>query len=230
MTDAHARIRSSLHAPAGQERAYQPGMGRDWLLPLYDPLSRLLRLPSAHRRLIDQAAPRPNDRVLEIGCGTANLALLVKQQHPGTDVAGLDPDPTALARAARKARRAGLAVRLDRGFAGALPYPDASFDRVLSAFMFHHLDLPEKQRALREVARVLRPGGTLHLLDFGGSPDPSDGFLARMPHHPRHVHDNAGDRIPALMREAGLADPVETGHRVTVIGRCTFFRASRPAP
>jgi ubiquinone/menaquinone biosynthesis C-methylase UbiE len=137
----------------------------------------------------------------------------------------MDPDPRALARAARKARRAGVAVRFDRGFAGALPYPDASFDRVLSSFMFHHLDLAEKQRALREVVRVLRPGGSLHLLDFGGSQDLSDGIAARIAHHNRHLQDNLGDRIPTLMREAGLADPRETGHRVTVIGRYTFFRA-----
>jgi ubiquinone/menaquinone biosynthesis C-methylase UbiE len=227
MNHKHASIRSARHAPTGPELSYLPGMGRDWLLPLYDPITRLLRLRSAHRRLSDQAALRPNDRVLEIGCGTANLALLVKQRHPSTEVVGLDPDPKALARAARKARRGRFDVRFNRGFAGALPYPDASFDRVLSAFMFHHLELPEKQRALREVARVLRPGGTLHLLDFGGRRDPSDGLLTRIAHHNRHLQDNLGDRIPTLMGEAGLADPVETGHRVTVVGRYTFYRATR---
>jgi N-acetyl-1-D-myo-inositol-2-amino-2-deoxy-alpha-D-glucopyranoside deacetylase len=60
-------------------------------------------------------------------------------------------DPRALARARRKAGRKALPVQLDRGFAQELPYPDASFDRVLSAFMFHHLGPDEKEETLGEV-------------------------------------------------------------------------------
>jgi ubiquinone/menaquinone biosynthesis C-methylase UbiE len=87
-------------------------------------------------------------------------------------VVGLDPDPKALAIAKRKAQRAGLAIQLDQGFSDGLPYPDASFDRVFSSLMFHHLKAEEKAATLREVRRVLRPGGSLHLLDFG----PPSGF------------------------------------------------------
>jgi ubiquinone/menaquinone biosynthesis C-methylase UbiE len=120
-------------------------------------------------------------------------------------------------------------VGLDCGFAEELPYPDASFDRVLSAFMFHHLEPDGRRRALREVRRVLRPGGALHLLDFGGRFDPSDGLMARLAHRSTRLAENFGERIPALMREAGLAGAAETGHRVTHIGRHTFWSASRPA-
>ena len=123
-----------------QQRRYLPGMGFDWLLPLYDPFTRLLGIQAAHQRLAEQAELESARRVLEIGCGTGNLALLVKRGRPQLEVVGLDPDAKALARADRKARRAGLSLELDRGFADELPYPDASFDRVLSAFMFHHLD------------------------------------------------------------------------------------------
>src|SRR5204863_7930373 len=101
------------------QETYLPGMGRDWLLPLYDPLTRMLGMAGAHGRLVDQADLRAGQRVLEIGCGTGNLALLAKRRHAGVDVIGLDPDAKALARAARKARRRGLAVQFDRGFAGA---------------------------------------------------------------------------------------------------------------
>ena len=156
MTDHAARVPAAPGArtPSESGKRYLPGMGRDWLLPLYDPLTRALGIPAAHRRLVDQADPRPGQRVLEIGCGTGNLALLLKRLRPEVHIVGLDPDAKALARARRKAARRALAVQMDRGFAEELPYPDASFERVLSAFMFHHLDPADKRRALCEVTRT----------------------------------------------------------------------------
>ena len=214
----------------GRGDHYLPGMGHDRLLPLYDPLCRLLRISRVHRPLVDQAGIRPGQRVLEIGCGTGNLALLVGRLQPGAEVVGLDPDPKALARARRKAERRSLPVRFDRGFAQELPYADASFDRVLSALMFHHLGPDEQERALREVRRVLEPGGSLHLVDFGGARERSDGLMARLSHRSPLLQGNFGGRIPALMREAGLADPSEVAHRVSrVMGRLTYYRAVAPA-
>jgi ubiquinone/menaquinone biosynthesis C-methylase UbiE len=149
-------------------RPFVPGMGVDWLLPLYDPFIRLLRLDGTRLHLLVQAELEPGHRILDIGCGTGSLAVLAKQRFPDVDIVGVDPDERALARARRKALRAGMEVRFDRGFADALDYPDASFDRVFSSFMFHHLAREEKEAALRAVRRVLKPGGSLHLLDFGG--------------------------------------------------------------
>jgi len=213
----------------GHDKTYLPGTGHERLLPLYDPLCRLLGMPKVHRPLVDQAGIRPGQRVLEIGCGTGNLALLVKRLYPEAEVLGLDPDAKALARARRKCERRGLDVRLDRGFAEELSYPDGSFDRVLSAFMFHHLGPDEKAAMLRETQRVLRPGGSLHLVDFGGEKTSSDGFVARLSHRNGLLRDNFGGRIPTLMREAGLADPTEVDHRVgRVLGRVTYYRALAP--
>ena len=208
-------------------RRYLSAIRYDWLLPLYDPFTRLLGAPAAHRLLADQADLRSGQRVLEIGCGTGNLLLLVKRRHPDATVVGLDPDPKALARARRKAKRAGLSVRLDRGFADELPYPDGSVDRVLSAFMFHHLEPGDRRSALREVRRVLAPGGSLHLLDLGGGAAPSHRPLSRLAHHGGRLQDNASDRIVTLMWDAGLANPRETDHRVTRFGRYTCYRADR---
>jgi ubiquinone/menaquinone biosynthesis C-methylase UbiE len=208
-------------------RRYLPGMGRDWLLPLYDPFTRLIGIESAHRKLAEQAALESAERVLEIGCGTANLALLVKRMRPQLDVVGLDPDPKALARAARKARRAALPLELDRGFADELPYPDCSFDRVLSSLMFHHLEADLRAASLRQVLRVLRPAGSLHLMDFGGESHHLHG-LARLARRSRTLKDNWDDRIPTLMREAGFVDAAETGHLTKHVGRLTYYRATRP--
>lgn len=208
------------------DRRYLPGMGLGWLLPLYDPLTRLMGMESVHRRLADQAELDSAQRVLEIGCGTGNLALMVKQRHPQLEVAGMDPDARALARAARKSRRVRLELQLDRGFADELPYIDASFDRVLSALMFHHLDPTLRVATLREVLRVLRPGGSLHLVDFGGDSHHLHG-LARLARRSHKLDDNWGDRIPTLMREAGLSDPAEVARVSKHAGQLTYYRATR---
>ena len=210
-------------------KSYIPGLGHDRLLFLYDPVQKLLGVASAHRPLVDQADIRPDQRVLEIGCGTGNLAILIKRLHPGAEVVGIDPDPKALARARRKAEREALPLQLDLGFAQELPYPDGSFDRVFSAFMFHHLKPDGKEKTLQEVRRVLKPGGSLHLLDLGGATVRSDGVMARLQQRSELLRDNFGDRIPTLMREAGFADPMEVAHRVMIfVGRVTYYRASVP--
>jgi ubiquinone/menaquinone biosynthesis C-methylase UbiE len=210
------------------QKTYLPGMGHNWLLPLYDPLQKLLGFEPIHRQLIEQADIRPKHRVIEIGCGTGNLSIsiLIKRLHPQADVVGLDPDPKALARARRKAEREAISVQLDRGFAEELPYPDASFDRVFSAFMYHHLEPDEKEKTLHEARRVLKPSGSLHLLDFGGAKARSDGFIARLLHRSELLRDNFRDRIPTFMREAGFADRTEVAHQITIFGRVTYYRAT----
>ncbi|HUG86243.1 MAG TPA: class I SAM-dependent methyltransferase [Euzebya sp.] len=218
-----------MHAGHQQTAAFVPGMGKTWLLPFYDTLTRIMGVTGLHRRLVGQAAPQSGDRVLEIGCGTGNLTVLVARLHPDTEVVGLDPDEAALRRAQRKSSRRGLVTTWDRGFAQDLPYPDGSFDLVLSSLMLHHLDDEQQQQALREVRRVLVPGGTLHLMDFGGAEVEADGLLARVTHrHPR-LEGNFGDGILSRLAEAGLVEPTEVSHVVRrVMGRIAFYRAAAP--
>jgi SAM-dependent methyltransferase len=206
-------------------RTFIPAAGYDWLLPLYDPFQKLFG-GWAYQQLVDQTDLHPGQRVLEIGCGTGNVTVLVKRLHPQVEVVGLDPDPKALDRARRKFANAALSVQLDRGFSDVLPYHDGSFDRVISSFMFHHLSEEEKTKTLGEIRRVLKPGGSLHLLDFGGTTERPQGFLARLLDHSAHVRGNAGDRIPALMRDTGFADAAEVAHRMTIFGRVAFNRGS----
>jgi ubiquinone/menaquinone biosynthesis C-methylase UbiE len=220
----------------GAQRTYLPAFDHEWLLPLYDLVTQWLGVESAHRQLLDQADIQPGHRVLEIGCGTANLAILAKRLHPKADIIGLDPDPKALARSRRKAERKALSIQLDRGFSDVLPYPDGSFDRVLSALMFHHLlSLDDKIKTLCEVRRVLRPGGSLHLLDLAGGMPTSGGRLARLLHRnhlhrTEHVQNHSGEpSLPTLMGEAGFEGPAEVAHRfLTTGGRVAYYQAFAP--
>lgn len=169
--------------------------------------------------------------MLEIGCGTGNLAILARRLYPAAEVIGTDPDLKALARARRKAARAGLQVAFEPAYADALPFPDASFDRVLSALMLHHLPRGVKLPALREIQRVLQPGGSLHLADFdhGDQARGLHGFLASLLHGRRGPSPQSA--VLSLMREAGFADPREVARVASVLGRVSYFRAARvPRP
>jgi ubiquinone/menaquinone biosynthesis C-methylase UbiE len=209
-------------------RTYLPAAGHDWSLPLYDPLVKLLGGDAARAALLDQAALRPGHRVLDIGCGTGSLAVLMKRQHPDIEVVGLDPDPRALARARRKAQRAAVSIQLDQGFSDELPYAESSFDRVFSSFMLHHLEAAEKATTLREVRRVLKPGATFHLLDFATPDSNSAGRVARLLHSSHRLKDNSDERILGLLRQAGLSDPKRVADRALLVGHIAYYQASVP--
>ncbi len=211
-----------------QPRSFIPAAGHDWLLPLYDPLTRVLGGDRLKRPLVEQAALTPGLRALDIGCGTGSLTLLLTKLHPAVEVVGLDPDPKALAIAKRKAQRTGLAIQLDQGFSDGLPYPDASFDRVFSSLMFHHLKSEEKAATLREVRRVLRPGGSLHLLDFGPPRSRLSRVLAHVLHSAENLRDNFEDKILTFLGQAGFARHEEVSHRATLVGSLSFYRALAP--
>jgi ubiquinone/menaquinone biosynthesis C-methylase UbiE len=207
------------------ERVYLPAAGRDAFLPLYDPLTRLLGGEKILRSLLDQAALQPNHVVLDIGCGTGTLAVLVKRLHPGVDVTGLDPDPKALARAAAKAVKARLAVRFDRGFADAMEYGDATFDRVFSSMMFHHIPRNDRTQVLTEIRRVLKPGGSLEFLDIDMAGTGQRSFLARLLHGP--AQPPGEDRLLRRMHEAGFAGARKVRDLKTIIGGLAFYQARR---
>jgi ubiquinone/menaquinone biosynthesis C-methylase UbiE len=218
------------HANGSGHRHFIPAAGRDFLLPLYDPLTRLLvRERHTRGRLVEQAAIEPGQRVLDLGCGTGALSLLILERHPQARVSALDPDPLALARARRKAERARAEIAFEQGFGDRLPWPDASFERVLSSLVLHHLTADEKVATLAEARRVLVPGGTLHVLDFGPPTTRLDRLLTHFVHADQRIADNLAGRLPQRMQQAGLADARETGRARTAFGSLSLFAARRSA-
>jgi ubiquinone/menaquinone biosynthesis C-methylase UbiE len=187
-------------------------------------MTKLMGADRARRGLLDQAQIRHGDRILDIGCGTGSLLIQLKRFYPGTDVVGLDPDPKALARASRKAERAAVSIQFDQGFGDELPYTEASFDRVLSSLMFHHVPTNEKVKTVRAIRRVLKPGGEFHMLDFEG-PEKGAHFLARLLHSSDRLKDNSENRVLHFMTEAGFAEPKKVGHREMFFGHIAYYRA-----
>jgi len=149
-----------LSLMAKDRTEYTPALGYDWLTSLYDPLIRWTMRESTFKgQLVGQARIDVGHRVLDVGCGTGTLTLLIKRKQPAAEVFGLDGDPKVLKIARAKALREGMDITLEYGMAFGLPHPNDSFDRVLSSLLFHHLTRENKIRTLKEVFRVLRPGG-----------------------------------------------------------------------
>lgn len=212
-----------------QARPFLPAAGHDFALPLYDPLVRLIGGDRVRRVLLEEVALESGQRALDIGCGTGTLVVWLKQQWPNAEVVGLDPDARALEQTARKAERAGVAVRLDRGFADALPYEEASFDLVFSSYMLHHLTPLDADATLREVRRVLKPGASVHLLDFEVPPPGKHHARQRFLHRRDSQRPHVSAGLGALLRAAGFQEVVEVARRSLLFRRVTYFRAVAPS-
>lgn len=234
MTDSTARVHL-VDDPSAPRRPYLPGMGKTWLMPLYDPFTRLLGMDRHRSELIRIAAVSPGQEVLDVGCGSGDLLMELARAVPGVRLTGLDPDGIALGRAARKATRAGTGVTLIRGYADELPLEDGCLDHVVSTMAIHHLDPPARTAFAAEARRVLRPGGRITILDFGG---PSGGHAHGVRGHISAMMDatvrknpqlkpNLDNGLPELLRSAGFNDATEVAHRQTMVGPLTYVRGTR---
>jgi ubiquinone/menaquinone biosynthesis C-methylase UbiE len=158
-------------------------------------------------KVVRLARLQPGESVLDVGCGTGTLVIAAKRcVGPTGTVYGIDASPEMLARAGKKARKAGVEVVFKHAVAEALPFPDAHVDAVLSTVMLHHLPRKARQQCACEIRRVLKPGGRVLAVDFGGPARERRGLFA---HVHRHGHVNLPDII-ALLSEAGL-NMVESG-------------------
>jgi ubiquinone/menaquinone biosynthesis C-methylase UbiE len=204
-----------------------PAMGHPALTPLYDSFARLVaRERTFKRRLVERLGLRPGSRVLDVGCGTGTLAIMIAGAYPGVDVSAIDADAEVLGRARAKADAAGVAIAFQQAMATELPFAAGSFDRVTSTLMAHHLPTDAKQQMFAEIRRVLVPDGELHLVDIG----PARGGLARSVQRllrPGVLVDNLDGKLPPLMAAAGLMDVAEEARVVTALGPLVFWRARR---
>ena len=217
--------------PSRSSRDFVPALRFDFLTPLFDLVVRTtMREARFKRELLMQAAVDSGQRVLDLGCGTGTLAILAKEAVPGAEVVGLDGDPKILDRARVKAKASAAAVEFEHGYSTELPYEAGSFDRVLSTLFFHHLSTEDKRKTFAEIARVLRPGGELHIADFTNPGDPlmALGFsVVRVVDGFERTSVNARGELGALAAEAGLERVAERSRLRTVLGRIALLSAAK---
>lgn len=110
-------------------------------------------------------------------------------------------------------------------FSFALPYPDNTFHRVTASLMLHHLNRAQKRRTLAEVQRVLRPGGELHIADFGPPHTLLTQAMSRVTRLLEETADNLDGLLPAFLTESGFSAVAETGHLPSIVGPLSLYRA-----
>jgi ubiquinone/menaquinone biosynthesis C-methylase UbiE len=211
---------------SSQNATYIPALHFKWLTPLYDPLLKWgMREETFKRRLIERANIQAGQQLLDLGCGTGTLTVMLKQNSPEAIVTGLDGDPEVLSIAKAKAEQAGLEIHWDKGYAFELPYPDNSFDVVVSSLVVHHLTAVDKVRAFREVRRVLRPEGWFHIVDFGRPFSSLTRIQAALMKNLEQAADNFAGRIAGMLLEAGFESVSEVEKFNDIFGPIWFYQA-----
>jgi SAM-dependent methyltransferase len=220
---------SSQRSGAAERAGYVPALGVRALTGIYDPVVALTtREGTFKRELLRELGPRAGERILDLGCGTGTLALMIKHSQPEAAMEGVDADPTVLARARRKSAKQGLPIRFHCALAQELPFEANVFDAVVTSLFLHHLARDQKMAAFAEVSRVLRPGGRLHIADWGR---PSGRLMALASKPIRLLDgfaptaDNLAGRLPAMLAEAGFEEVHEGARIPTAFGTLALYNA-----
>ncbi|MBY0275826.1 class I SAM-dependent methyltransferase [Candidatus Binatia bacterium] len=208
---------------------FVPALGYDLLTPLYDTLVAVtLNERAVKQQLVAQARIAPGMTVVDLGCGTGTLVLMIKRAQPAAHVIGVDVDAKILGIARAKLDAAGVDVELREGLVQEVGLAPGSIDRVLTSLVLHHLTSDEKVAALHTLHTALRPGGELHVLDFG----PPHNVLMSLVSAPfrffdghSRTDDNFSGRMPEIIARAGFRDVAERGHRMTVFGTLVYWSA-----
>ncbi|GGJ28042.1 class I SAM-dependent methyltransferase [Streptomyces brasiliensis] len=163
------------------------------------------RRPRVFARLAALSGAETGDRVLDVGCGTGYLTrCMAARVGPKGAVTGVDASPPMLDYARRRSAGVlGAPCSYQEGIAEALGFPDASFDTVVTSLMLHHLPEELRPAALREMCRVLKPGGRLLVVEFR----PPTNRLGRHLVHLGSAHAMAHHRVDLLgdfIRDAGF--------------------------
>lgn len=211
-------------------KVYIPALKYTWLTPFYDSiLGSTMREFSFKQRMIKQADIRPNQNVLDVGCGTGTLSILLKRMHPNVEIVGVDGDQDVLNIAREKTAKAGLDITLDVNMSYKLRYADNYFDHIFSTLLFHHLTTKNKKRTLKEMLRVLKPEGKLHIADFGKPNNKLMYFISIFMRRLEKTEANIKGLLPRMFYEAGFDHITEYAQYMTVFGSVSLYEAVKPA-
>lgn len=208
-----------------------PALRYSWLTKIYDPIiQHTMPEEKFKKQLISQANISENARVLDFGCGSLTLSLMAKRSNPAADVHAVDVDEKILKIAEEKQREAQADISIQRYEGRILPYQSNSFDRVISSLVFHHLSREQKMNALYEIHRVLKPGGEIHIADWGKAKNVfmrMAFFLIQFLDGFKTTTDNVKGLIPSFMTQAGFAETIETSQYQTVFGTLVLYKGKK---
>lgn len=213
------------------QNSYIPALKYNWLTQFYDRLiSNFLREKTFKLKLIESIKPCNPKHILDIGCGTATLSLMMESAFPEACVTGLDGDEKILVIAKQKITRAQSHVRLIQAMSYTIPVSSSLFDMVTSSLMLHHLTAEGKTKTLREVYRVLQPNGTIVIADWGR---PSN-FLMRLVFYIvqfldgfETTTDNVKGKIPEYLTNAGFREVKEIEKVNTILGTVSIYQGGK---
>jgi ubiquinone/menaquinone biosynthesis C-methylase UbiE len=177
---------------------------------------------------VSRTVPRAGT-VVDVGAGTGSFAIALAAERPDASVLAVDGDADVLERARSKQGADGVEWRT--GLAGALPLAAGQADVIVMSLLLHHLKPEAKRAALTDARAALRPGGWLHVADWGRPRGalPRAGFAAlRVLDGFAGTADHAAGRLPALIAQAGFEQPATRMRCSTVWGALELLAARRP--
>ena len=210
---------------------YIPALRYKWLTRWYDSLMmKIFPEVKVRRALIDSANIQKGYRILEFGVGTASLSILLKQIHRLPELIGVDVDPEVLSIARQKIKKSGVLMEVEQYDGSILPFSDQSFDRVVTCLVLHHLDPEQKRQSLREIHRVLKRDGSLHVADWG---KPSNWrmrlafYIVQLLDGFKTTSENVQGRLPHIFQEAGFLKVTESAKIDTAFGTMRIYSVYR---
>jgi ubiquinone/menaquinone biosynthesis C-methylase UbiE len=211
---------------------YIPALKYNWLTQFYDTLiNTFLREKTFKSKLIESIKPGNPKHILDIGCGTATLSLMMERTFPEACVTGLDGDEKILAIAKQKMVETQSKIRLIQAMSYSIPASAGLFDVVTSSLMLHHLSPEGKEKTLKEVYRVLQSNGTIAIADWG---KPSNFvmrgvfYLVQLLDGFETTTDNVNGKIPEYLTHAGFVEVNEIEKIDTILGTVSIYQGKKP--
>ncbi len=208
-----------------------PALRFHWLTRYYDRLVAFTMQDEKFKRsVLKYADIQSHQKVLDFGVGTATLSILAKLEFPTLDLTGLDVDEKVLKIAAENVEKAGVKLDLLRYDGVEIPFDDGSLDTIISSLVFHHLQPEQKSKALSEIFRVLKPGGTLVIADWHRPSTifhAAGFFFVRVLDGFSNTYDHAKGNLPQIMEMAAFKEVELKAKYNSILGTVGVFSAKK---
>ena len=195
-----------------------------FLTPFYDSVIKIFAFEKFYQKIASQIPSDKAINILDIGTGTANLAIAIKKRSPNAKILGIDPDEKILKIAKEKIQKEQLDIKLVKAYAQKLPLKSQSFEYVVSSFAVHHIPSDLKGQAFLEMYRVLRHGGTILIIDIGVPKNLLATITGTVFSLIESVGPNLRGFIPKALKEVGFYNVQEVESK---FGLISFYRARK---